>query len=169
VLNKRLVRGSVAAVAGLAIPVAGVVALGVNPAAAKPTGIVCSKLSGKADVTANTSSTKVTKCTGNTGTKGSTKGTAAPPTTVTIKWANGKSTTTGNVNLSGGSLCPATSTNGPLVADEVESGTVSADNTKSTVIGAATAAEVCVYGSSTDALTLSLAPGTTYSFAKSAG
>jgi hypothetical protein len=163
VLNKRLVRGSVAAIAGLAIPVVGVTALGVSPAFAAKTGITCSKLSGKANVGANTSSTKFTKCTGNTGTKGSSKGTATPPTSETLTWANGKATTIGNINLGTGTLCPATNAKGlPLVADETESGTVTKDNTKSTTVGAGSSAEVCVYGSDVNALTLSLAPGTKF-------
>jgi hypothetical protein len=164
VLKKKMVRGSVAAVSALAIPVLGVAALGASPAsAAGKTGITCSKLSGKADVTANTSSVKLSKCTGNTGTKGSSKGTAAPPTSETITWGNAKKTTIGNIQLGTGTLCAATNSKGvPLVADETESGAVSADNTKSTVVGASTSAEVCVYGTSTDALTLQLAPGTKF-------
>jgi hypothetical protein len=157
-----MVRGSVAAIAGLAISVVGVTALGVNPAAAAKTGITCSKLSGKANLTTNTSSTKLSKCTGNTGTKGSSKGTAAPPTTVTFTWANAKKTTIGNINLGTGTACPATNAKGEsLFADETESGTVTADNTKSTAIGAATSAEVCVYAvDSTDmSFVLSLPPG----------
>jgi hypothetical protein len=162
-----MVRGSVAAVAGLAIPLVGLTAVAVSPASAAPSGITCSKLKGTANLTANTSSIKLSKCTGNTGTKGSSKGTAAPPTSQTIKWANLKSTTIGNITLGTGSLCPATKVFGTatlsLVADETESGTISADNTKSTAVGAAANSEVCVYGPDANGnLQIVLAPGTKF-------
>jgi hypothetical protein len=166
VKRKGIIRGSIAATAVLA-PVAGFTALAAGPAAAAPSGITCTKLSGTANLTANTSSTKLSKCTGNTGTKGSSKGTAAPPTSVTFKWANAKTTTIGNIQLATGTLCPATKVFGtqtlPLAADETESGTVSADTTGSTTVGAASDAEVCVYGpDSSGNLHLVLAPKTKF-------
>lgn len=163
-IKNRIVRGSIAGTAVL-IPLAGVTAVAVNPAAAAKTGITCSKLSGTVNTTANTSVFKLKTCTGNTGTSGKAKGTASSSiTTATIKWKNGKSTTTGNIQLGTGTLCPATNSGGfSLVADETESGTVTADTTGSTAIGAASSAEVCVYDTATTGVySLNNAPGTKF-------
>jgi hypothetical protein len=133
------------------------------------TGITCSKLKGTANTTTNISKIKLSKCTGNTLTKGSSTGTAAPPTSELLKWANGKTTTIGSATnpivLGGGTLCPGTNptTGLSLVADETESGNVSQDNTKSTTLNAASSAEVCVYGPDASGnLELNLAPGTKF-------
>ena len=161
-VKNRMVRGSIAVAAAL-VPLGGASVLVAGPASAVPHGITCSKLSGKVDINANTSVTKLKTCTGNTGTKGKSKGTATPPTSITIKWANAKSTSI-NVSLATGSLCPATNSGGfALVADETESGTVATDNTGSTAPGAATSAEVCVYMTATTGVySLNNAPGTKF-------
>ncbi len=89
-------------------------------------------------------------------------------TSVLIKWQNLKATTVGNIQLGTGTLCPATNSGGfALVADETENGTVTADTTGSTGVGAASSAEICVYnappGSNGDTMyTLSNAPGTKF-------
>lgn len=90
VVKNRLVRGSIAAAAAV-VPLAGVSALAASPAGAAAKGITCTKLSGSANTSTGADKTKVTGCNGNTGASGKSKG-MITDTTVTIKWANGKST-----------------------------------------------------------------------------
>jgi hypothetical protein len=162
VVKNRIIRaalcGSVAVV-----PLAGVsVLLGANPAGAVAKGITCSKVSGKADVNNNTSKISLSGCNGNTGTKGTSKGQAAVGTTGTVKWANAKSTSF-TETVATGTTCPVTST---LIADEVLSGSVTADTTKSTTVGAAVTAEVCVNSTATAGVyKITGAPGVKWIFA----
>ena len=51
------------------------------------------------------------------------------------------------------------------MADETITGNVTADNTKATAVGAAVSGEVCVNSTSSGKLKITLAPGTTFSFA----
>ena len=149
-IKQRIVRGTIAAVAVL-VPVAGLTALATGPAgAAKPKGITCSKLTGKVN-SAGTAKINLSTCTGNTGGKGKSSGSASS-SSGTIKWANGKSTTS-TESYSAGTGCPAGD-----VAEQI-SGNVTADNTGSTTVGAPVSATVC-YNSSTGKL--SLAPGTKF-------
>ena len=110
-----IIRGSIAAAVAM-IPAAGVIALTAGTAgAAHPdkTGITCSKVSGTANINTNMSTLKLKTCTGNTGTSGKSKGTASSSTTTSvIKWKNVKGTTVGNIQLTTGTLCPATNSAG---------------------------------------------------------
>jgi hypothetical protein len=156
VLKNKMVRGSVAAVAALAIPVLGVSALGVNPAAAaKPHGIQCSVLKGSANTSTGATKITLSTCTGNTGTKGTAKG-QITDTSSTIKWANGKSTNDSE-SLAAGTGCPGSDTT------EVESGVVNTDTTGSTTVGAAVTATVCIATTSNpDVVKISLLKGTKF-------
>ncbi len=156
-VKNRLVRGSLV-LAAAAVPLAGMTALAASPAgASKPKGITCTKLSGSANTNTGADKTKVTGCTGNTGASGKSKG-MVTDTTVTDKWANGKSTSY-TQSATGGSGCTQA---GALT--EVESGTVTADNTGSTTVGAAVSATVCVVPSATQpgVYKISLLPGTKF-------
>jgi hypothetical protein len=169
VIEKRIVRGAVAMSAVL-IPLAGMTAVAVNPAAAAASGIHCTKLSGTANTSSGVTNTKLSSCNGKTGGSGTSKtklstSRMAPfhsdqPTSATFKWKNGKSTTIGSIVTAPGTDCAATDSAGfALVADESESGSVTADNTGSTGVGAATSAEVCAYGTANpDVLKLSNPP-----------
>ena len=91
-VKNRMVRGAVVLAAAV-VPLAGVTALAASPAGAKqPKGITCTKLSGSANTNTGADKTKDTVCTGTTGASGKSKG-MVTDTTVTVKWANGKSTT----------------------------------------------------------------------------
>jgi len=151
VLKKRIMLAAVAGSASL-VPVAGLVALTSGPAAAAkaPKGIKCSTLSGKVN-SAGTAKINLSSCTGNTGGSGKSKG-SATSSSGTVKWANGKSTTS-TENYTAGTGCPSSD-----IAEQI-SGNVTADTTKSTAVGAALSATVC-YNSSTGKL--SLAPGTKF-------
>ncbi len=152
-LKNRIMIGAIAGSAAL-VPLAGMTALASSPAgAAKPKGITCTALSGKVSST-GTAKIKVTGCNGNTGGSGKSKG-SATASSGTITWANGKSTTS-TESYASGSGCPGSD------VTEVISGNVTADNTKSTSVGAALSATVC-YNSSTSKL--SLLPGTKFTFA----
>jgi hypothetical protein len=154
VLKNRIMIGAAAAAAAI-VPVAGVSALAATPAgAATPKGITCSKISGTAQTT-GTAKLKFTTCTGNTGASGKSKG-AEGDTSAKITWANAKSTSF-TENLGTGTNCPSTA-----VADELLTGTVTADTTKSTAIGAAVSGEICATVTSTGAIKLSNAPGTKF-------
>ncbi len=159
-LKNRIMIGA-AVGAAVIVPMAGVSALASSPAgAAKPKGITCTKGTGK--VNASTSSAKISlsACTGNTGTKGTTTGTLGD-TSGTINWANGKSTTFSEVT-GPGTKCPTTD-----LADELITGNVTADNTKSTEVGAAVKGEFCVTENMTTMkIKLALAKGTTFTIAK---
>ena len=155
-VKNRMVRGSIAVAAAL-VPLAGVSALAASPAGAVPKGITCTKLSGSANTSTGVDKTKVTGCNGNTGASGKSKG-MITDTTITDKWANGKATTY-TMSATAGSGCTQ-----PNALTEVESGTVTADNTKSTTIGAAVSATVCVVPSATNpaVFKISLLPGTKF-------
>jgi hypothetical protein len=166
VVKNRIVLAAVAGSAAL-IPLAGVAVLGVGPAGAAATGISCAKVGGNANVPANSSKITLKTCNGNTGTKGTIKGTAAVGSTGTVKWANGKSTSF-TESTATGTKCAATGgpIGGALVADEVLSGSVTADTTGSTTVGAAVTAEVCVYPTATTGVyAIKGAPHTPWVFA----
>jgi hypothetical protein len=156
VIKKQIVRGSIAAAAVL-VPVAGFTAIAAGPAAAVAKGITCSKLSGSANTSTGAVKTKLSGCNGNTGGSGKTKGTTSD-TSETIKWVNGKSTT-GTETATAGSGCTQ-----PGAVTEVISGNVTADNTKSTTVGAPLSATVCAVPSATNpsVLKLSLLSGTKF-------
>src|SRR5580698_6064897 len=152
-LKTRIMLGAVVGSAAL-VPLAGVTALASGPAgAAKPKGITCSTLSGKVSGS-GVAKINLSGCTGKTGGKGSSKG-SATASSGTIKWANGKSTTSSE-SYTGGSGCPGSD------ITEVVSGNVTADNTGSTSVGAALSATIC-YNASTSKL--SLLAGTKFKFA----
>ena len=111
--------------------------------------ITCTSLTGNVNGSGN-----LKGCNGNTGTKSDKFGTSTFVEGGTLTWKNGKTTTIGAATTSTGTACPAGS------ADEIFSGTVTADTTKSAKVGGPYNAEVC--DSSTGAL--SLAPGTTATF-----
>jgi hypothetical protein len=175
VIKKRIVRGAIALTAVL-VPVAGFTAVIAGPVAAvTPKGIVytklsitCTKLSGSSNTSNGVTNTKLSGCTGNTGGSGKSKSNGtrmAPfrsdqPTSVTYKWSNGK-TTSFTVSYSAGSGCTQ-----PGAMTVVESGSVTADTTKSTSVGAAVTATVCAYPSPTnpDVIKLSLLTGTKFVF-----
>ena len=136
-VKNRMVRGSIAVAAAL-VPLGGVTALAASPAGAVPHGITCSVLKGSYNTSTGAIKTKVSTCTGNTGGSGKSSGNASD-TTITEKWTNGKATTS-TVSATAGSGCTQAG-----AITEVESGTVTADNTGSTTIGAAVSATVCVY------------------------
>jgi hypothetical protein len=160
-LKSRTGRRTVAGVAALVFSVIGVTALA-GPAAAAHTGITCSGMSGKLNENANTSIIKLRKCsaTGQTAGRGSITGAAAPSPSELIRWATGKTTTIGNINLGTGRLCAGTNSQGfALAVDWTEAGTVTQDNTKSTSIGAAMTVEICYYDTLTPGvLSVKLAP-----------
>ena len=88
-----------------------------------------------------------------TGTEGDTSG--------TIKWANGKSTTFSE-STTAGTKCPTTD-----AFDELITGAVTADTTKSTAIGAAVSGEFCVTENmTTGKIKLALQKGTSFTIAK---
>ena len=152
-LKNRIMLGALAGSAAL-VPVAGMTALSSGPAgAAKAKGITCSTLSGKVSST-GTAKINLSGCNGKTGGSGKSKG-SATASSGTIKWKNGKSTTSSE-SYSGGSGCPGSD------ITEVVSGNVTADNTGSTSVGAALSATIC-YNSATSKL--SLLPGTKFKFA----
>ena len=136
-IKNRMIRGSIAVAAAL-VPLGGVTALAASPAGAVAKGITCNVLKGSYNTSTGAIKTKVSTCNGNTGGSGKSNGTATS-TTLTEKWANGKSTTS-TVSATGGSGCTQS---GALT--EIESGQVTADNTGSTTVGAAVTATVCVY------------------------
>jgi hypothetical protein len=134
------------------VPLAGITALTTGVAGAKtPKGITCTTLSGKVNLTKGTTKETASGCTGKTGGSGTAKG-SNTATSVTTKWANGKSTTfTGSSTA--GTGCPS----GDYA--EALNGTVSADTTGSTSVGAAVTGTLC-YNPSTSKV--SLAPGTKF-------
>ena len=139
-LKNRIAR-IVGAGAVMILPLAGATALAAGPATASngATGITCSKVVGTINLTANTEVIKFKNCTGNTGTlhKGKSTGPVTPiPTSGTIKWSNGLHTTFSQ-STTAGSGCPSPD------LTEVLSGTVTADQTGSTAVGAAVSATLC--------------------------
>ena len=155
-LKNRMMLGAAVAATAVVVPLAGMTALAASPAgaAAAPKGIKCSAASGSVNTTTFSAKIKLTKCTGNTGASGKTKGVQGA-TSGTVKWANAKKTVFSEV-VNPGTLCPA----GGL-ADEVITGNVTSDTTGSTSVTAAVSGEICVSNS----LTISLAPGTKFTFA----
>jgi hypothetical protein len=152
-LKNRIMLGAAVGAAAL-VPLAGMSALASSPAgAAKPKGIACSALSGKVN-SAGTAKITVSGCTGNTGGSGKSKG-SATASTGTVKWNNGKSTTSSEAYASG-SGCPGSD------VTEVVSGNVTADSTGSTTVGAALSGTIC-YNTATSKL--SLLAGTKFKFA----
>ena len=151
--KNRILLGAVVGSAAL-VPLAGVTALASSPAgAAKAKGIACSTLSGKVN-SSGTAKINVSGCTGNTGGSGKSKG-SATASSGTVKWKNGKSTTSSEVYASG-SGCPGSD------VTEVISGNVTKDSTGSTSVGAALSGTIC-YNPSTSKL--SLLAGTKFKFA----
>ena len=158
--RNRIALGAVVAAAGV-VPVIGLGALTAAPAGAATTGITCAKGTGKVDSTTDSAKINLSSCNGNTGGSGKTSGSEGAGSG-TINWKNGKSTTI-TENTSNGSKC----TNPATIADEVISGTVSADTTKSTKVGAAVSGEFCVTeNATTGKIKLALAPGTKFVIAK---
>jgi hypothetical protein len=159
VIKKRIIGGFIAASAVL-VPVAGLTALAAAPAGAVPHGISCSKLSGTANTTTGAEKIKLSTCTGNTGGSGKQKGTITATSGV-VKWVNGKSTT-GTESATSGSGCTGTGT-----ITEVISGSVTADTTGSTSVGATLSATVCAVPETTNPAVykLSLLPGTKFKYA----
>jgi hypothetical protein len=158
VLKNRFMIGAVAVTAA-AVPFAGM-ALTAGPAGAAktPKGITCSTGTGKGTVKSASATIALGTCTGNTGTKGTTTG-AQGATTGTINWANGKKTSF-TESTGSGVACPA----GTL--DELITGAVTTDNTKSTGAGAAVSGEFCVtLNSAGTKFKLKLAPGTQFTIA----
>ncbi len=159
-LKNRIMIGAATA-AAVIVPIAGVSTLAASPAgAAKPHGIICTAGTGK--VNASTFSAKITlsACSGTTGGKGTTTGTEGD-TSGTINWTNGKSTTFSEAQ-SAGTKCPTTD-----LADELITGNVTADTTKSTAVGAAVNGEFCVTENmTTGKIKLTLAKGTSFTIAK---
>ncbi len=90
-----------------------------------------------------------------TGGSGTTSG-SATSTSGTIAWHNGKATSFSE-STSAGTNCTVSSS---LVADEVISGTVTADNTKATSVGAAASGEFCANSTATGKIKITMAPGT---------
>jgi hypothetical protein len=151
--KNRIMLGAIVGSAAL-VPLAGMTALASSPAgAAKPKGITCSTLSGKVN-SSGVAKINLSGCTGNTGGSGKSKG-SATASSGTIKWKNGKSTTSSEAYTSG-SGCPGSD------VTEVISGNVTADSTGSTAVGAALSGTVC-YNTATSKL--SLKPGTKFKFA----
>jgi hypothetical protein len=153
VFKNRIMLGVIAGSAAL-VPVVGVSALTASPAGAVKTGITCSKATGSVNAS-GTAKINLKTCTGNTGGSGKTSGTATS-TSGTITWANAKKTTLSETTTAGTKCTPGAT----LVADEVISGNVTADNTKSTTVGAAASGEFCANSTATGKIKLSLAPGT---------
>jgi hypothetical protein len=148
VLKKRILLAVITGCAAL-VPLAGMAALTNGPAGAQPPGIKCSAASGT--VIGSTLHIHLTVCTGNTGASGHTK--LTPPSgSWRIKWAN-LDRTHFTYSLGAGTRCPVSS-----VADVLVTGTVTADNTADTAVGAALAGEFCV----STGLTIALAPGTKF-------
>jgi hypothetical protein len=158
VLKNRIMIGA-AALTAAAVPFAGM-ALSAGPAGAKtPKGITCSTGTGSGKVSTLSAKISLSGCTGNTGTKGTTSGSEGA-TSGTIKWANGKSTSLTETQGTG-TNCPSTDAD-----DELITGTVTADNTKSTAVGAAVSGEFCVtLNSAGTKFKLKLAPGTKFTIA----
>ena len=152
-LKNRIMIGA-AALTAAAVPFAGM-ALNATPAGAKaPKGITCSKGTGSGKVAKLSATIDLSSCTGTTGGKGTTTGKEGA-TTGTIKWGNGKSTSLTETQGTG-TNCPSTAAD-----DELITGTVTADTTKSTTVGAAVSAEFCVNVKGSK-FTLALAPGTKF-------
>jgi hypothetical protein len=160
VFKNRIMLGVIAGSAAL-VPLAGMTALATGPAgAATPKGITCSAASGKVNTTTGVAKINLKTCTGNTGGSGKTTG-SATSTSGTITWANAKKTTASETTTTG-TACKASAT---LVADEVISGAVTADNTKSTAVGAPVSGEFCANSTATGAIKITLAPGTKFTIA----
>jgi hypothetical protein len=145
--GSRVARLSFSAVAALALPIGGAIALSAGPAgAAKTKTITCTKASGNINT-----KFKLSGCNGNTGTKSKGITAATFAGGGTIKWVNGKTTTFAAPTLGTGSLCAA----GDM--DTTFNGVVTADTTLSAKpIPGVYAGEVCI----TAAGAISLAPGT---------
>jgi hypothetical protein len=155
VLKNRIMIGA-AALTAAAVPFAGM-ALTAGPAgAAKAKGITCTGGTGSGKVAKLSATIKFTGCSGNTGGTGSTTGTEGA-TSGSVKWGNAK--TTGFTESTGtGTNCPSTSAD-----DELITGNVTSDTTKSTTIGAAVSGEFCVTLNGTGTkFKLKLAPGTKF-------
>ena len=155
-LKNRIMLGATALTAA-AVPFAGM-ALTAAPAGAKaPKGITCTTGTGSGKVAKLSATIKLSGCSGTTGKSGTTTGKEGA-TSGKITWANKKTTSfteaTGN-----GTNCPSTSAD-----DELITGTVTADTTKSTAPGAAVSGEFCVTVKGSK-FTLKLAPGTKFTIA----
>jgi hypothetical protein len=147
-----MLRSRIIPVIGIAALVSGgtIGALAPSAGAAKTKTISCTKLTGNA-------STKVqaSGCNGNTGKKSKKMAVTVLAGGGTIKWANGKTTTTAAPTLAIGSLCPTGD------SDVVASGHVTKDTTGSAKpIPGVFNTEICVDGSGN----VSLAPGTNLTF-----
>ena len=161
-IKNRLMMGALAASAAL-VPIAGVSALTATAAGAAPTGIKCSGGSGPVNASTFTATINFTGCSGNTGTTGTTTDSQGQ-TTMKITWGNTKTTTLKLKSPTTGTLCtaPAGST---LLADEILKGTVTADKTKSTAVGAKAKGEFCVDSDSSSNITINLLPGSDFKIA----
>jgi hypothetical protein len=158
VLKNRIMIGA-ATLTAAAVPFAGM-ALSATPAGAKaPKGITCTAGTGSGKVAKLSATIKLTGCSGTTGKSGTTTGKEGAATG-TIKWANGKATTF-TENQGTGTACPTTAAD-----DELITGNVTADNTKSTAVGAAVSGEFCVtINKAGTKFTLKMAPGTKFTIA----
>ena len=162
-LKNRIMLGATALTA-VAVPFAGM-ALTAGPAGAAkaPKGIKCTGGTGSGKVAKLSATINLTGCTPTTktGGTGTTKGTEGAPTG-TVNWKNGKSTTF-TENMGTGTNCPSTDAD-----DELITGNVTADTTKSTTVGAAVSAEFCVtLNSAGTKFKLTMAPGTKFVIAPS--
>ena len=157
-LKNRIMIGA-AALTAAAVPFAGM-ALSAGPAGAKaPKGINCTGGTGSGSVAELSATIKLTGCSGNTGGTGSTTGTEGA-SSGTIKWGNAKTTTFSENPPGSGSACPTTT------LDELITGSVTADTTKSTSSGAAVSGEFCVtLNSANTKFKLKMAPGTKFTIA----
>jgi hypothetical protein len=158
VLKNRIMIGA-AALTAAAVPFAGM-AMTAGPAgAAKAKGITCTGGTGSGKVAKLSATINFTGCTGNTGGKGTTTGSEGA-TSGTIKWGNAKTTSLSETTGTG-TNCPSTDAD-----DELITGNVTADNTKSTTVGAAVSGEFCVtLNSAGTKFKLKLAPGTKFTIA----
>jgi hypothetical protein len=174
-LTKRITTFAVAAAVGV-VPLAGMALMNAGTANAAPgTGITCTAATGSVNLSTGVVKTAYSGCSGNTGGTGKSSGTETSTTQV-IKWASLTSTnvpTATTLNLASqtaGSLCPATSTKGSLIGDEVVSGTVAKDTTDSTAPTLAWSEEICAYQKTgATSASLVMAPGTTLSIAAPTG
>ena len=162
-LKNRIMLGATALTAA-AVPFAGM-ALTAGPAGAAkaPKGITCSGGTGSGKVAKLSATINFTGCTPSTktGGTGTTKG-AEGASSATVTWKNGK-TTTFTETMGSGTACPTTD-----AADELITGNVTADTTKSTTVGAAVSAEFCVtLNSAGTNFKLAMAPGTKFKIAAS--
>ena len=158
-LKNRIMIGAAAAAAAI-VPIAGVSALAASPAgAATPKGITCTKLTGSANTSTGVDKTKVTGCTPTTKTGGTGKSKGMiTDTTVTTKWANGKSTSY-TQSASAGSGCTQAN-----ALTEVRPAPSLLTPPEAPPLGRLSDATVCVVPSATNpaVFKISLLPGTKF-------